>query len=126
MAQLHALHSGKEDSMTYGANKPTPKLRRAPQPPLSHAGAVPDSDRASRPPLSEAYAIGTELSPGDRVEGLGNFGKPNGEFGTVERANEEDALVKWDDDGRKRIRRPSLKKIWPATAAQGGEPFPGE
>jgi hypothetical protein len=25
-----------------------------------------------------------ELSPGDRVEGLGNFGKPTGELGTVE------------------------------------------
>jgi hypothetical protein len=29
-----------------------------------------------------------------RVEGLGNFGKPTGEFGTVEQANEDDALVK--------------------------------
>jgi hypothetical protein len=25
-----------------------------------------------------------------------NFGKPNGELGTVERANEEDAVVKWE------------------------------
>lgn len=52
-----------------------------------------------------------ELTPGDRVEGLGNFGKPTGEFGTVERANEEDAVVKWDDDGRTRLGQPSLKKI---------------
>jgi hypothetical protein len=44
-------------------------------------------------------ATSPELSPRDRVEGLGNFGKPNGEFGTVERANEDDAVVKWDDDG---------------------------
>jgi hypothetical protein len=36
-----------------------------------------------------------ELTPGDRVEGLGNFGKPTDEFGTVERANEDDAIVKW-------------------------------
>ena len=56
--------------MTHGTNKPTPKLRKAPQPPLSHAGAVPDSDRAKRPPLSEPSATGQELSPGDRVEGL--------------------------------------------------------
>lgn len=111
MAQRHALHSGKEDSMTYGANKPTPKLRRAPQPPLSHAGAVPDSDRASRPPLSEAYAIGTELSPGDRVEGLGDFGIPTGEFGTVRQVKEDDAVVKWDDDGRARLHQPLLKKV---------------
>jgi hypothetical protein len=59
----------------------------------------------------EARATGEELTPGDRVEGLGNFGKPTGEFGTVERANEEDAVVKWDDDGRVRIHQPSLKKI---------------
>jgi hypothetical protein len=51
------------------------------------------------------------LNPGDRVAGLGNFGKPTGELGTVEKTNEEDALVKWDDDGRKRLRQPSLKKV---------------
>ena len=39
------------------------------------------------------------LSPGDRVEGLGDFGEPTGKFGTVEQANEDDAVVKWDDDG---------------------------
>jgi hypothetical protein len=50
------------------------------------------------------------LTPGDRVEGLGNFGKPNGEFGTVKLVNEEDAVVKWDDDGRVRVHQPSLKK----------------
>ena len=97
--------------MTHGANKPTPKLRKAPQPPLSHAGAIPDSDRAKRPPLSEASGTRPELTPGDRVEGLGNFGKPTGEFGTVERANEEDAVVKWDDDGRTRLHQPLLKKV---------------
>jgi hypothetical protein len=97
--------------MTDGANKLIPTLRKARQPPLSHAGAIPDSDRAKRPPLSEPSATGQELTPGDRVEGLGTFGKPTGEIGTVERANEEDAVVKWDDDGRTRLRQPSLKKI---------------
>ena len=97
--------------MNYMANKRIPKLRKAPQPPLSHPGAIPDSDRAKRPGLSEPSAIGKELIPGDRVEGLGNFGKPTGELGTVEQTNEEDALVKWDDDGRKRLRQPSLKKV---------------
>ena len=97
--------------MTRATSKPIPKLRNAPQPPLSHAGAIADSDRAKRPPLSEAPATGQELTPGDRVEGLGTFGKPNGEIGTVERANEEDAVVKWDDDGRMRLHQPSLKKI---------------
>jgi len=41
---------------------------------------------------------------------LGNFGKPTGEFGTVERTNEDDAEVKWDDDGRVRVHKPSLKR----------------
>src|ERR1700733_1931504 len=92
-------------------DKPTPKLRKAPQPPLSYRGATPDSDRAKRPPLAEPSGVGEELSPGDRVEGLGNFGIPTGELGTVEQTNEEDAVVKWDDDGRKRLHQPWLKKV---------------
>jgi hypothetical protein len=67
---------------------------------------VPRDHRSPSPSATDQ-----ELTPGDRVEGLGNFGKPTGEFGTVERANEEDAVVKWDDDGRIRIHQPSLKKI---------------
>jgi hypothetical protein len=97
--------------MTHITNKPAPKLRKAPQPPLSHPGATPDSDRARKPPLAEPSATGQELSPGDLVEGLGNFGKPTGEFGTVELANEDDAVVKWDDDGRMRLHQPWLKKV---------------
>ena len=89
----------------------TRKLRKSPQPPLSHIGATAESDRARRPPLAEPSATGEELNPGDRVEGLGNFGIPTGELGTVEQTNEEDAVVKWDDDGRKRLHQPSLKKI---------------
>jgi hypothetical protein len=50
------------------------------------------------------------LAPGDRVEGLGDFGKPSGEFGIIRRSNEEDAEVKWDDDGCVRVHRPSLRK----------------
>jgi len=92
-------------------NKLTPKLRNAPQPPLSHAGAPADSDRAKRPPLVQPSAPDSELNPGDRVEGLANFGKSTGEFGTVEQTNEDDALVKWDDDGRMRLRQPWLKKV---------------
>jgi hypothetical protein len=86
------------------------KLPKAPQPPLSHRGAIPDSERAKRAPLG-ARLNTQELNPGDRVEGLGNFGIPNGEIGTVERTNDEDALVKWDDDGRTRLHQPNLKKI---------------
>jgi hypothetical protein len=42
---------------------------------------------------------------------LGNFGKPTEEFGTVEQANEDDAIVKWDNDGRTRQHQPWLKKV---------------
>ena len=97
--------------MTHITNKPIPKLPKAPQPPLSYPGATADSDRAKKPPLSEPTATDQELNPGDRVEGLGNFGKRTGEFGTVEQTNEDDAVVKWDDDGRVRLHQPSLKKV---------------
>ena len=97
--------------MTLITNNPIPKLRKAPQPPPSYPGATPDSDRAKKPRLAEPAATDQELNPGDRVEGLGNFGKPTGEFGTVKLANEDDAVVKWDDDGRVRVHQPSLKKI---------------
>src|SRR5579871_5324231 len=88
-----------------------PKLKKAPQPPLSYPGAAPDSDPAKRPPLADPAATDQELSPGDRVAGIGDFGTPNGEFGTVERSNVDDALVKWDDDGRVRLPQPWLKKV---------------
>src|ERR1700676_1185136 len=96
--------------MTHHAKDPRPVLPKSPQPPLSHRGAAPDSERAKRPPLAERHAADQQLNPGDRVEGLGDFGKPTGKFGTVEQANEDDAVVKWDQDGRKRIHQPSLKK----------------
>jgi hypothetical protein len=97
--------------MPHIANDPKPKLERAPQPPLSHPGATPDSDHAKKPALSEPSATNEELNAGDRVMGLGDFGKPTSEFGTVEQANEDDAVVKWDDDGRRRLHQASLKKI---------------
>jgi hypothetical protein len=42
---------------------------------------------------------------------LGDFGRPTGEFGTVEQANDDDAVVKWDDHGRNRLQQPWLKKV---------------
>jgi hypothetical protein len=101
----------KQSNMPPITSDPIPKLGKAPQPPLSHVGATPDSDRAKRPPLAEPSATGQELNHGDRVEGLGDFGKPTGKLGTVEQANEEDAVVKWDGGGRMRLHQPSLKKI---------------
>jgi hypothetical protein len=97
--------------MPHITKDPAHALPKAPQPPLSHPGATPDSDRAKRPPLADPSATDQELNPGDRVEGLGNFGKPTGELGTVERANDDDAVVKWDDDGRVRLHQPWLKKV---------------
>jgi hypothetical protein len=66
--------------MTHLTHKP----RKVPQPPLEHAGATADRDRAKRPPLVQPSAPYAELNPGDRVMGLADFGKPTGEFGTVE------------------------------------------
>jgi hypothetical protein len=80
------------------------------QPPLSNSGARPDVDRAKTPLVTPSPAT-EELKSGDRVESLGNFGRPTGEIGTVERTNEDDAVVKWDDDGRVRVGQPWLKKI---------------
>ena len=97
--------------MPHISDKPTPRLRKAPQPPLSHRGAAPDSDRAKKPPLVDPSGTGQELSPGDRVEGLGDFGLPTGEFGTVRQVNEDDAVVKWDDDDRIKVHQPWLKKV---------------
>jgi hypothetical protein len=93
---------------TNGRLRPLPK---AVEPPLDHPGATADSDRAKRPALAEPSATEQALNPGDRVAGLGDFGKPTGEFGTVEKTNEDDAVVKWDGDGRTRQHQPSLKKF---------------
>jgi hypothetical protein len=96
-------------------NRSIPKGRKSPQTPpqtpLSHPGATPDSDRAKQPTLVDPSANESELSPGDRVEGLGNFGISTGKLGTVEQTNEEDAVVEWSDDGRERLRQPWLKRV---------------
>lgn len=89
------------------------KLSRATQPPLSYPGATADSDRAQRPPLASPKATGHALNPGDRVEGLGNFGKPTGNVGTVRQTNEDDAVVQWDGDGVVRLGQRWFKKIQP-------------
>ena len=93
-----------------------PKLSKAAQPPLSYPGAPADCDRAKRPPLASPTPTVQELNPGDRVAGLGNFGRPTGDVGTVEQTNEEDAVVKWDGDGEMRLGRAWLKKIQPWTS----------
>jgi hypothetical protein len=97
--------------MVHITNKPIPKLRKASQPPLSHPGATPDADRARKPALAGPLPTTRNAVPEITVEGLGDFGKPTGEFTTVEQANEDDAVIKWDDDSRMRLRQPSIEKV---------------
>ena len=97
--------------MAHITNNPIPKLDKALQPPLSYRGATPDSDRAKRPPLAVGPSTDEELNPGDRVMGVEKSGKPTWDFGTVEQANEDDAVVKWDGDGLRKLPQESLKKI---------------
>jgi hypothetical protein len=87
------------------------ELRKSPQPPLSRPGAAADADRARRPALADPWAGGQELKPGDRVEGVGHSGKPTGEFGIVEQADESGVAVKWDDGIRMSLPQVSLRKI---------------
>jgi len=44
-SELRTMNRSDSDHST---NKLAPKLSKAPQPPLSHAGAAPDSDRVKR------------------------------------------------------------------------------
>jgi hypothetical protein len=99
--------------MVHVANSQPHSLRKAPKPPLSYPGATPESDRAKKPRLSEPAPSDQPLDAGDHVEGLGDFGRPMGEFGTVEQSNEDDAVVKWDNGGRVRFHQSSLKKVEP-------------
>jgi hypothetical protein len=78
---------------------------------LAYQEATPDPDRAKKPLLAQPPPQESELNPGDRVEGLYNFGTPTGKLGTVEQSNEEDAVVKWDDDRRTRLDQPWLKRV---------------
>ena len=77
----------------------TRKLRKALEPPPSHPRCDPRIQTAQEPPLSEPAATDQELKPW-RSRRRWDFGKPTGEIGTVEQTNEDDAVVKWDDDGR--------------------------
>ncbi len=97
-------------TMPHVTKDPTPKVDDAPKPPLAYPGATPDSDRAQRPPLTIS-PIHEELNPGDRVMGVEDSGKPTWDFGTVKQTNEDDAVVTWDRDGRRKLHKESLQKI---------------
>src|SRR6202035_3000709 len=96
--------------MTRNEKDPLRALPEPTQPTLSHFGAAPDSHRARRPAVAPPLATGHAPNPGNRVERVGHFGKPTGEFGSVKQANDEDAVVKWNDDGRHRVGQQWLKK----------------
>lgn len=59
--------------MTHITNKRIATLQKAPQPPLSHRGAAPDSDRAKKWQLTEPLPATKEGSWRWR-RGLGDFG----------------------------------------------------
>jgi hypothetical protein len=86
--------------MTQVTNKATPRLRKASRPPLSRPRATPAGQEATACPPA---AADSELNPGGPRRGLGRL--------RGARANGEDAVVKWDDDGRTRLRQPWLKKV---------------
>jgi hypothetical protein len=87
------------------------KLRDVSRPSLAYPTELPELDPAQRPPHSEQSAGKQELNPGDRVEVLGSFGKPTGELGTIRETTEDNAVVKWDNDGSTILRLPLIKKI---------------
>ena len=96
--------------MTRNTKDPIRALPERTQPPLRISArllihTLPEGRRSPLP----CHRRRTES--GNRVEGLGNFGKPTGEFGTVKQANDGDAVVKWDDDGRHRVGQRWLKKV---------------
>ncbi len=61
--------------MTHITKDPIRVLPKAPQPPLSHPGATPDSDRAKKPPLAEPSATDQELNPRGSRRGFGQLRK---------------------------------------------------
>ena len=62
-----------------------------------------------KPPLAETGLPPVEC--GDRIKEIGVFGSLTGEAGTVIVANEHEAVVKWDDDGRELLRQSYLVKM---------------
>jgi hypothetical protein len=56
---------------------------------------------------------GQELKPGDRVEALGNFGKPMGTFGTVETVKQYGVEVLWDVGGHMTLGPAWIRKALP-------------
>ncbi|MGA8151766.1 MAG: hypothetical protein WB952_12510 [Terriglobales bacterium] len=73
--------------------------------PLDDLAPEPSGAPARHPPLPETSTTEDELKPGDRVEALGNFGKPLGTVGTVQEVDEDGVVVLWDNDARMKLGR---------------------
>jgi hypothetical protein len=83
------------------------------QAPLAYKGASNESDGPQRPSLAAPpFSEDAPVRKNDRVEELGAFGSATGEVGTVLAADEEQAVVKWDGDGRELLRQRYLTRLY--------------
>jgi len=75
----------------------------------------PSDNFAPKPPgtPSDRNSAEENLKPGDRVEALGNFGKPMGKFGTVETVKQYSVVVLWDGDGHMTLGPAWIRKALP-------------
>jgi hypothetical protein len=90
------------------------------QPPPSYKGARDEFDGPQRPALAAPPLTGEPpVVRNDRVEERGAFGSLTSEIGTVLAADAEQAIVKWDDDGRELLRQRYLQKLYGAQAQKG-------
>jgi hypothetical protein len=71
-----------------------------------------DSDGPQCPVLAAPPESDAPVVKNDRVEELGAFGSLTGEVGTVLAADSEQAVVKWDDDGRELLRQRYLTRLY--------------
>ena len=86
------------------------KMIKGMKPPVE-AGKRDEADGPQRPPLAAPPETGLPpVERGDRIEEIGAFGSLTGEAGTVIAANEREAVVKWDDDGRELLGQRYLVK----------------
>jgi hypothetical protein len=122
IAQTYFLGSGKmiEDQVVHSMKAKmtlAEKMIEDMQAPAPYLGACNEFDGPQRPPLAAPPL--TDALPAvknDRVEELGPFGALTGEVGTVLAADSEQAVVKWDDDGRELLRQQYLLKLGEGSA----------
>jgi hypothetical protein len=87
------------------------KLIESMQAPPAYPGARPEFEGPMPPDLVK-LPDEPPVVKNDRVEELSPLGKPTGEIGTVLAADESQAVVKWDDDGRELVRQRYLELFY--------------